>query len=116
MTAMTKRNPPARLPLFGDCEGVGVVAPAEHLLIYHSKKKLLLTNGPVADAARSLILASLTITVQAAGGRQRPPTVSGQSESNKQDGQTCVDNWQRDAKNAETAFRQEQLPAGNVVT
>jgi hypothetical protein len=27
-TAMTKRKPPAMLLLFGDCEGLGVIAPA----------------------------------------------------------------------------------------
>jgi len=62
-------------------------------MIYHGKKKTpgsLLTNGPVADAARPLVL---TIAVQAARGCQRPPTGSGQSESNKQNGQLCVDNW-----------------------
>lgn len=82
MTVMTKRKLPARLLLFGDCEleGVGVIAPVQCLgtwcgdqVIYHSKKKKLREiyspTAQFADAARLLILASLTITVQEAGGQ-----------------------------------------------
>ena len=67
-------------------------------MIYHGKKApgSLLTNSLVDSTSLRRQLAD------AAGGRQRPPTGSGQREGNNQDGQACVDDWQRDTKNAET--------------